>query len=72
MPTRDDIGNVAISAHVAHGKTTLVDGMPLQSGSWRASLLGRDSRRAGTLDTSDRRPTQHTRCHGRPRPSHVP
>jgi len=33
--TRDDIKNIAIIAHVDHGKTTLVDGMLKQSGIFR-------------------------------------
>ena len=32
MFTRDDIRNIAIIAHVDHGKTTLVDQMLRQSG----------------------------------------
>ena len=42
MIRRDDIRNVAIIAHVDHGKTTLVDVMLRQSGQFRAVQLTQD------------------------------
>ena len=37
MATRSDLRNIAIIAHVDHGKTTLVDAMLWQSGAFRAN-----------------------------------
>ncbi len=37
MQARTDLRNLAIIAHVDHGKTTLVDGMLWQTGAFRAN-----------------------------------
>jgi GTP-binding protein len=41
-PRRDDVRNIAIIAHVDHGKTTLVDAMLIQAGVFRANAQVED------------------------------
>src|ERR687886_483907 len=53
MPTRDDLRNVAIIAHVDHGKTTLVDAMLWQSGAFTAHQAENDSVQERVLDSMD-------------------
>src|SRR5947209_6935534 len=49
MALREDIRNIAIVAHVDHGKTTLVDAMLWQSGAFRAN----EDVRERVLDSMD-------------------
>ena len=49
LATRDDVRNVAIVAHVDHGKTTLVDAMLCQSGAFGAHA----ARHERVMDSND-------------------
>ena len=52
---REDLRNIAIIAHVDHGKTTLVDAMLWQSGVFRAEPAGRRARDGLRTTSSARR-----------------
>ncbi len=51
--TRDDIRNVAIVAHVDHGKTTLVDAMLWQSGAFTAHQADTGDVNERVMDSND-------------------
>ncbi|HET6908632.1 MAG TPA: GTP-binding protein, partial [Mycobacteriales bacterium] len=53
MPLRGDVRNVAIIAHVDHGKTTLVDAMLWQSGAFTQHQADEGSVRERVLDSMD-------------------
>jgi len=53
VPTRDEIRNVAIVAHVDHGKTTLVDAMLWQSGAFSAHQADEGSVNERVMDSMD-------------------
>ena len=53
MPTRDDLRNLAIVAHVDHGKTTLVDAMLWQSGAFSVHQAEEGSVQDRIMDSMD-------------------
>ncbi|HKC28870.1 MAG TPA: translational GTPase TypA [Jatrophihabitans sp.] len=53
MSTRDDLRNVAIIAHVDHGKTTLVDAMLWQSGAFSQHQADAGSVNERVMDSMD-------------------
>ncbi len=53
LRTRDDLRNIAIVAHVDHGKTTLVDAMLWQAGAFRDSQHGAERVPDRVMDSGD-------------------
>ena len=53
MSVRTDLRNLAIIAHVDHGKTTLVDAMLWQSGAFTAHQAEENSVRERVMDSMD-------------------